>query len=81
MERPVASKRHSLVFLGIVAAVTLAGFAAQKRSVAGGGLVETHTDVIPVYLSVTVMNWLFVYFVWRGIRKQGAGFSSLIGER
>ncbi|HJQ97166.1 MAG TPA: type II CAAX endopeptidase family protein [Candidatus Polarisedimenticolaceae bacterium] len=81
MERPVASTRHSIVFLAIVAAVTLAGFAAQNRPVAGGGLVETHIDVIPVYLSVTVMNWLLVLFVWKGIRKQGASFGSLIGER
>jgi hypothetical protein len=49
--------------------------------VTGGGLVETHTDVIPVYLSVTVMNWLLVLFVWKGIRKRGAAFGSLIGER
>ena len=81
MEQPVASTRHSIIFLAIVAAVTLAGFAAQNRPVAGGGLVETHTDVIPVYLSVTVMNWLLVLFVWKGIRKQGASFGSLIGER
>ena len=39
--QPVASTRHFLVFLGITAAVTLAGFAAQLRPVAGGGLVET----------------------------------------
>jgi len=81
MEQPVASTRHSIVFLAIVAAVTLAGFAAQNRPVTGGGLVETHTDVIPVYLSVTVMNWLLVLFVWKGIRKRGAAFGSLIGER
>ena len=81
MHRPVASTRHALIFLAIVAAVTLAGFAAQNRPVAGGGLVETHKDVIPVYLSVTVMNALLVFFVWKGIRKQGATFGALIGER
>jgi len=52
----VASLRHSVVFLAIVAAVTLAGFAAQNRQVAGGGLVESHTNVIPLYVSAIVMN-------------------------
>ena len=81
MDKPVASYRHFLVFLAIVLAVMLAGFAAQNRPVTGGGLVESHTDVVPVYLSVTVMNWLLVLFVWRGIRKQGGTFGSLIGAR
>ena len=79
--KPVASTRHFFVFLGIVATVTLAGFAAQHRSVPGGGLAETHEQVIPIYLSVTILNWLLVFFVWRGIRRQGNTFHSLIQGR
>lgn len=78
---PVASYRHSLIFLGIVAGVMTAGFAAQQREVAGGGLVETHAHVIPMYLTVTAMNWLLVLFVWKGVRARGGSFSSLIGGR
>lgn len=78
---PVASYRHSLVFLAIVAGVTALGFAAQQRAVAGGGLVETHTQVIPIYLSVTIMNWLLALFVWKGIRKRGVAARALIGGR
>ncbi|HEV8119778.1 MAG TPA: type II CAAX endopeptidase family protein [Candidatus Polarisedimenticolia bacterium] len=77
----VASRRHSLVFLAIVAAVIVAGFAAQKRQVAGGGLVESHVHVIPIYVSVTVMNWLLALFVWRGIRARGVSAAALIGGR
>jgi membrane protease YdiL (CAAX protease family) len=77
----VASGRHTLVFLGIVVAVMIAGFAAQHREVAGGGLTEAHTAVIPLYLSVTVMNWLLVLFVWKGLRQRGVGVGSLIGGR
>jgi membrane protease YdiL (CAAX protease family) len=78
---PVASGRHTLVFFMIVAAVMIAGFSAQHRQVAGGGLVESHAAVIPVYVSVTVMNWLLVFFVWKGIRKRGVTVASLIGGR
>jgi uncharacterized protein len=77
----VASRRHSLVFLLIVAGVIVAGFAAQNRPVAGGGLVESHVHVIPIYLSVTVMNWLLALYAWKGIRAQGVSAASLIGGR
>jgi membrane protease YdiL (CAAX protease family) len=80
-QEPVASYYHSLGFLGIVAISMIAGFAAQHRQVAGGGLVETHANVIPIYVSVTVMNWLLLLFVWKGIRARGGSFASLIGGR
>ena len=70
-QEPVASYWHSLGFLGIVAAVVIMGYAAQHRQVAGGGLTESHANVIPIYVSVTVMNWLLVLFAWRGIRRRG----------
>ncbi len=77
----VASLRHSLVFLAIVAGVIVAGFSAQNRQVAGGGLVESHVHVIPIYLSVTVMNWLLALYVWKGIRVRGGSAAALIGGR
>lgn len=80
-QEPVASYGHSLVFLGIVALMVLAGHVAQHRQVAGGGLTESHGQVIPIYLSLIFMNWLLVYFVWRGIRRRGGSFSSLIQGR
>jgi membrane protease YdiL (CAAX protease family) len=76
---PVASTRHSLVFLGIVAGVILAGFAAQNRRVSGGGLVESHAHVIPIYLSVSILNWLLALWVWKGIRAHGGSVHALIG--
>jgi CAAX protease family protein len=77
----VASHRHSLVFLAIVAGVIVAGFAAQNRQVAGGGLVESHAHVIPIYVSAIVMNWLLALFAWKGIRARGVSAASLIGGR
>jgi membrane protease YdiL (CAAX protease family) len=77
----VASLRHSLVFLAIVAGVVVAGFAAQNRQVAGGGLVESHAHVIPIYMSAIVMNWLLALFVWKGIRARGGSAAALIGGR
>jgi membrane protease YdiL (CAAX protease family) len=80
-QEPVASYWHSLGFLGIVAGVVIAGYVAQHRQVAGGGLVESHAHVIPMYMSVTILDWLLVFFAWRGIRRRGGRFGSLIGGR
>jgi membrane protease YdiL (CAAX protease family) len=79
--QPVASYRHSALFLVIVAAVIAAGYSAQQRHTAGGGLVDSHGQVIPIYISITAMNWLLVFFVWRGIRNRGGTFGSLIRGR
>lgn len=79
--KPVASYRHSLIFLGIVAAVAFAGYMAQHRQVGGTGLVETHANVIPIYTSVALLDWLLVLFVWRGIRQRGGSCGSLIKGR
>jgi membrane protease YdiL (CAAX protease family) len=78
---PVASWRHFAWFLGIVILVVVAGYLAQHRGGTGGGLTESHPNVIPIYLSVTAMEWLLVVFVWRGTRRRGMGFRELIGGR
>jgi len=78
--QPVAGYRHSALFLGIVAAVTAAGYAAQRRPTAGG-LVDTHAQAIPLYLSAAALDWLLLFFVWRGIHRRGVTFGSLIQGR
>lgn len=81
IQKPVASYRHSLGFLGIVAATMLAGFAAQHRATAGGGLASSHSGMIPLYLSAIFMNGMLIYFVWGGVRKAGGNLFDLIGGR
>ncbi len=78
---PVASLRHSLVFVAIAAIVTAAGYAAQQRQVAGGGLAESHAHVIPIYVSAAALDWLLLWFAWRGIRRRGGTFGSVIRGR
>lgn len=78
---PVASFRHSLVFVAIVAIVVAAGYAAQHRQVAGGGLAESHAHVIPIYVSAAALDWLLLWFAWSGIRTRGGTFGSVIRGR
>jgi membrane protease YdiL (CAAX protease family) len=79
--QPVASYRHFAIFLAIVVAIVVAGYSAQQRHTAGGNLVDSHSQVIPIYISVTSLNWLLVFFVWRGIRRRGRTIRSLIQGR
>ncbi|HJW09021.1 MAG TPA: type II CAAX endopeptidase family protein [Holophagaceae bacterium] len=80
-QAPIASRRHSLIFLAIVLAVVLAGFAAQHRATSGDGLASSHEGMIPLYLSAIFMNGMLAYFVWTGVRKQGGSLFDLIGGR
>jgi membrane protease YdiL (CAAX protease family) len=77
----IASARHSLIFVAIVAAVTAAGYAAQRRQVPGGGITASHAHAIPIYLSAAVLDWLLLLFAWRGIRSHGEGLGSVIRGR
>jgi uncharacterized protein len=79
--KPVASYWHSLIFLGILVVVVIAGYAAQHRPTSGGDLLEAHAHVIPMYISLIAMNWLLLFFAWRGIRRNGGTLRSLIGGR
>jgi membrane protease YdiL (CAAX protease family) len=77
----VASRAHLLEFMAIAAVAVALGYFAQHRTVAGGGLVESHTHVIPIYLSAAALDWLLALFVWKGIRSRGVTVRSLIGGR
>lgn len=75
--RPVASTGHTLVVLGILAAIT-----ALTARRAGGAAVETGTDSrLPMYAVLIVMEWLLFFGVWRGLKAHGTPLSAVFGER
>ena len=78
---PVASYKHSLGFLGIMAALVLGGYVAQHQATGGEGLTATHRGIIPLYLSTIFANGMLVYFVWGGVRDRGGNVFDLIGGR
>ena len=45
-------------------------------------MLQQHPHVIPLYLSLTVMEWGLFYFVWKGgLSRTGTKLSELIGGR
>ena len=78
---PIASATHTAIFLAIAAATVAAGFVAQHRDAAAGGIPASHAHVIPIYASAAALDWLLVLFVWLGIRRRGVRIGSLIAGR
>jgi membrane protease YdiL (CAAX protease family) len=65
----IASPGHTIGLVLINDGLALWGIAAQMRSTAGSGLASEHQGVIPLYLSLIVMEWALLFYVWRGVRK------------
>jgi uncharacterized protein len=80
--KAVASCRHSLIFLGIVALITILGV-LSSRNTSGSHMSEAqfHAFLRTTLLTLTTGNWLLVYFVWKGLRAKGGSFRTLIQDR
>ena len=78
---PVASRRHTLIVVGIVAAMTLSGVFLQRRGGQGGDIVQEHGGALRIYLSLIVLEWAFVRYIAVGLRRRGKRVRDLVGGR
>ncbi len=78
--RPVAHPLHTAIFVAIFLGIALAGGAFQAHRPPGGAE-AARPDVVPLYVSLLLVEWLLVYVVWRGIRRGGTRLRDLIGGR
>jgi membrane protease YdiL (CAAX protease family) len=80
----IASARHTFGMIGILAAMMAGGVLLQARgasATSGGGAVAGHQGIVPLYLSLMVVEWALCYYVWVGVHKAGRQFRELIGGR
>ncbi len=75
----LASRRHTLTFLVILAAIAAWGAASQQRF-GGGAQALTPAAKWAAYVSVVVLQLLLVRFVVLGIRKNGRSLRDLLGD-
>jgi len=79
--QPVASYRHTALLVALFLLLTVGGAIFQGR----GGPAQAgpaHTGVVPLYLSLLVLEWGLVLFVWRGaLGGDTAKLRDLIGGR
>jgi membrane protease YdiL (CAAX protease family) len=80
----IASWRHFIGFLLILAGVAAMGFLAQHapaRSGAAAGDLGKHSQAIPIYLVAIFMDWALLYYCWVGVHRRGGNVSALSGGR
>jgi len=75
----LASRRHTLIFLAILAAVAAWGAASQQRF-GGSAAALTPAAKWAAYVSVVVLQLLLLRYVAVGIRKNGRSLRDLLGD-
>lgn len=73
--RPVAPLRHTLVILGVLALIALAG--ARNSLAAGTAAPGNH---IGLYLGLIVGEWLLFWGICRGLAQGGSSWRELFGR-
>lgn len=75
--QPVASARHTILFVSLFLALTLAGALFQRQA----PRTDAHPDVVLLYLSLLVVEWGLFLYVRNGARQTGTTPGELIGGR
>jgi membrane protease YdiL (CAAX protease family) len=80
--RQIAPGRHTALLIALFLVLAVAGALFQRNPPPDGGSTARHPDVVPLYLSLIAAEWGLAWYVWRGIRRQGAiGLRELVGGR
>jgi membrane protease YdiL (CAAX protease family) len=78
--KPVASRLHTGLLVGLFLALTLSGAFFQREARSQPGSQFQHPHVVPLYLSTIAMEWGLFYYVWKGgLRRSGTKLRELIG--
>lgn len=75
---PIASPRHTLIVLAIIAAIALIGY-RQAHAVPRGTAPATSPSRVPMYLAVIALQYGWVQLVRGGMRKRGHSLGELTG--
>ena len=78
-EALLASPRHTVILLLILAAVTLAGVTLTRGRAPGTG--AGVSSRVPLYLSIAVGEWALVYYVWVALKHRSLSLRELIRPR
>ena len=78
----IAPSWHTALLVALFLGLALSGAFLQQRSTSESRMLEQHPHVIPLYLSLTLMEWALFYFVWKGgLSRTGTKLGELIGGR
>jgi len=82
----IASWSWLVGFLVIGAGVVVMGYLAQNAPAGGGsgaapGQLASHSQSVPIYLTLIGMDWALLYYCWAGVHRFGGDLATLSGER
>lgn len=76
----IASGKHLLRFLGIMAAIAVGSFYLQRAGSSAGGTADPGV-VLQTYVSALFLEGLLFYLSWAGVRAYGGNLAVLTGGR
>ncbi|MGH9702146.1 MAG: CPBP family intramembrane glutamic endopeptidase [Candidatus Acidiferrales bacterium] len=79
--RPIAPWLHTVLFIFLFLVMTGGGAFFQHRQKLRPEILQPHPHVAGLYLSLIVMEWALVFYVWRGLRRTGTSLREVIGGR
>jgi CAAX protease family protein len=77
----VAPIWHTALLLAILALLVVGGARLQSHAKPADSIAPQHSSVVPLYLSVIIMEWALVGFVCLGLSRGGTRLRDLIGGR
>lgn len=79
---PVASRRHTVVVVGIFVLLMLVGIVSRHGAGMRIGSPSERPNMLPSYLSLMAAEWGLFYYVWKvGLRRAGVRVSDIVGGR
>jgi len=78
----IAPSWHTALLVALFLGLALGGAFLQQRSASEPGMLQQHPHVVPLYLSLIVLEWGLFYFIWKGgLGRTGTKLSQLIGGK
>ncbi|MGE5176028.1 MAG: CPBP family intramembrane glutamic endopeptidase [Hyphomicrobiales bacterium] len=77
--RLIAPIRHTVILILVFLATAAYGAYLQHAAGDRAQLVASRGSALPLYLTLIVMEWMLLYFVFFGIRKTGTRLRDLVG--
>jgi membrane protease YdiL (CAAX protease family) len=80
-DRKIAPYWHTGLLVAIFAGLTLGGTLFQHQAGVDPRMLQQHTNMVPLYLSLLAMEWALFLYVRKGVRLMGFSVLELVGGR
>jgi uncharacterized protein len=79
--RLIAPFWHTSLLVAIFVGLALGGALFQHRAGVDPGMLQQHSNMVPLYLSLLAMEWALFLYVRKGVHLTGLSLRTLVGGR